>query len=103
MFKGSEGLSESSILHHPGHLARSVRSDRWDFPFGDVGRYGPSKKRKRGSFPVDVPNLIRKSIVTAMRIAFFPKEMKDGKNCSFYLGIDRQDTPLETESSYQRL
>jgi hypothetical protein len=57
MFEGSEGLSESSILHHPGHLAGSVRSDRWGFPFGDVGRHGSSKKRKRGSFPIDVPDL----------------------------------------------
>jgi len=69
MFKGSEGLSESSILHHPGHLARSVRGNRWDFPFDDVGRYGPSKKRERGSFPIDVSNLIWKVVFTAMHVA----------------------------------
>src|SRR4030043_161154 len=69
MFKKSKCLPKILILCDTRYLEGGFRSDIWNFSFNYFRRDGQSKKRERGTSYSDVPNLIFRHALSALRIA----------------------------------
>ena len=71
MFKRSEGLSKIFILCDTRYLEGGLGSNISNFSFGYFRRDGESEKRERRNNPSDVPNIVFRYALSALRIASF--------------------------------